>query len=209
MSQQDATRWSAPEFGARPPVAPRPAATAPVAPAEPVRIGPSVEELAAIEKAARDEGYAEGHKQGLAAGQTEVQRLHKQLELLVQSLGAPFADLDREVARVLGQVAVAIAGELLGEAYQADPERLDRLVDSALAAVADQRSNAEVHMHPQDLALINKEIDRGHTRLLADSSLKRGDVRVHTATLRLDATVQSRLEAALAALVQADAEPGA
>ncbi len=196
----DAARWQAPEFGALPP-------PPPPLPEAPVRVGPSVEELAQIEEAARAEGFAEGKREGLAAGQAEVQRLQQQLAAVLNAFTRPLAAFDAEVADSLGQVALRISEVLLRDAYAAQPERLAQLVDTALSSVADLRVAAEVHLHPTDLALLNQQVDRGEARLLADPHLKRGDVRVHTPILRIDATLESRLQAALAGLDTAPVPP--
>lgn len=197
MNGSPARRWQAPELD--------PAPQPPSAPAEPVRIGPSVEELAAIEKAAREEGYAAGHAEGLAAGQAEVQRLQDQLAALLRSLAAPLAELDQQVAEALGALAVRIAGALLQEAYEADPERLARLVHATLEIAGRERSGAELRMHPADLERVAPLLADETLRLVADPELHPGDVRVHGSSLRVDASLETRLRSAYAAL-RADAD---
>lgn len=197
MSIGDTTLWSAPNFS--PPAKPAAPSAAQVE-AVPLRIGPSVEELAAIEKAARDEGFAQGKAEGLAAGQAEIKRLQDQLAAIVRGFVKPMADFDHEVAEALGVLAVQIAGVLTTDAYAADPQRLADLVASALAEVAGEEREAEIRLSPQDHALLNGKIDTSGARLIADNSLARGSVRVHTPNVRIDATLQSRLAAALAQL---------
>ena len=102
-----AARWEAPDLTPPPP-----------------RAGPSVEELEAIERAARQEGFARGHAEGHAQGQAEVRRLIAQLEGLIDSFARPLAQLDGEVETVLAELAVQVAGALLGRAYEAEPQLL-------------------------------------------------------------------------------------
>lgn len=196
MSSGQVARWNAPDFDPRP-----------VEAAAPIKMGPSVEELAEIQKAAQEEGFAAGKAEGLAAGQAEMARLQQQvqatqqqLSALLRNFAAPLADLDQEIGEALAALAVRIAGTLLEEAYVADPDRLARLVQSSLAVVGQERLNAEVHLNPADFALLNGQIDTHGAVLAADSTLKRGDVRVHTPSLRLDASVETRLAQAHAAL---------
>lgn len=206
MSNGEIYRWNAPDLAPPPPPPPPPEPEP-----EPVRVGPSVEELAAIEEAARQEGYAaghaEGHAQGLAAGEAEMARLQQQvaatqqqLSAVLHNLTAPLSDLDREIADALAALAVRIAGSLLEEAYVADPSRLARLVQSSLEVVGQERLDAEVHLHPTDLTLIEGQVETHGAALVADPALKRGDVRVHTSSLRLDASLETRLAQAHAAL---------
>lgn len=207
MSESSAIRWSAPDFKPRTTVNTAVEASTEQAATEPLRLGPSVEELAAIEKAAHDEGFAAGHAEGLAAGQAEISRLRSELSTLLHALRRPLADLDQEVAEVLGQLAVTIAGELLREAYQADPARLARLVEQVLAELAIEERDGEVLLHPADLTLLQADTSLASLRLRADPSLSRGSVRVVSPHLRIDGGLETRLQSALAALRAAPAEP--
>jgi len=192
-----AIRWNAPELSGG-----RVAVTPPAAPAEPERKpGPSVEELAAIEKAARDEGYAAGRAEGLAAGEAEVRRLTTQLGAVLAGFARPLEQLDDEVERVLAALSVQIAGHLLGRAYEADPALLADLVRTALAQAGASARDAEVHLAAADVKLLQEQMVGGESiRLVADPALKRGEIRVHTELLRLDGRIGARIDSALAAL---------
>jgi len=206
MSQDVPARWVAPDFAPPPPPPPPPPpAPEPVEEPVPVKVGPSVEELAEIERAAREEGFAQGHAEGLAQGQAEVQRLIAQLQAVVDGFTQPLAAMDDEVAEALGVAAVRIAGALLGRAYAADPTLLAELVRTTLAELAGEEREAVVHLNPQDLALIESHLEGCRARLQADPALARGDVRVHTPTVRIDGTLQTRLDVALAELHHAEA----
>lgn len=189
MSETTARRWQAPDFDPAPP-----------APPAQQKIGPSVEELAAIEKAAREEGYATGHAEGVAAGQAEVKRLQQQLAAMLRGLTAPLADLEQEVGDALGALAVRIASALLEEAYAADPERLARLVRATLDTAGMERNAVEIRLHPQDLPLLKGLLEGDALKLVADASLQRGDLRVHGQNMRVDAALETRLRSAYAAL---------
>jgi flagellar assembly protein FliH len=181
-----AVRWQAPELGVTP-VAAKP--------------GPNVEELAAIEQAARDEGFAQGRAEGYGQGEAEVHRICGQLEGILQAFSRPLDQLDSEVEQTLAALAVRVAGSLLGRAYEADPELLVELVRAALGQVGANAREAEVHLHPTDLALVKQHLQSPiDARLVADASLKRGELRVHTELLRLDGTLAARLDSALAEL---------
>jgi flagellar assembly protein FliH len=192
VSSSGAQRWEAPDFD------PHARVATPAAP--PPKLGPSVEELAEIEKAAREEGYAAGHAEGLAAGKAEVDRLQLQLSAMLRSLAAPLADLDQEVGDALGALAVRVAGALLEDAYVAEPERLASLIRATLDTAALERNAIEVRLHPQDLLLVKPLIEGDALKLVTDATLRRGDVRVHGNSLRVDAALETRLRSAFAAL---------
>ena len=66
----------------------------------------------------------------------------------------------------------------------------------------------EVRLHPDDIGAIEPLLDLSElpaTRLKPDTSLARGDVRVHTDVLRLDGTLHSRLQTVLAQLHRQEA----
>ena len=120
---------------------------------EPLPALPSVEELQALERAAREEGYARGHAEGLAAGQAEVRRMVAQIEGVLDGFTRPLARLDGEVAEALADLAVRIAGSLLGRAYRIDPTLLADLVREALEAVGSDTRELELRLHSESVRI--------------------------------------------------------
>jgi len=161
---------------------------------------PTLEEIQAIQRQAREAGHAEGfldgQAQGFAQGEAQVRRLIAQIEGIVDNFTRPLARLEGEVAAAVGELAVRIAGHLIGRAYVAEPHLLADLVTAALAAVGEITRPVEVRLHPDDSALL--EHPAPHLQLIPDASLSRGDVRVHADTLRIDGSLNARLDAALA-----------
>lgn len=196
-----AVRWLAPDLAA----APRAAAEA-VADV-PVPRPPSLEEIQAIEEAARRDGYeaglAQGHQEGFAQGQAEVRRLAAQIEGILDNFTRPLARLEDEVSAALGELAVRIAGSLVGRAYDADPVLLSDLVAEALDAVGGTSREAEVRLHPDDIhALAPLLALVSGARLVPDPSLGRGDLRVHAESVRIDGTLEARLRGALETVIR-------
>jgi len=190
----DAIRWLAPplDFVAR----------GAMADDAPLLRPPSLEEIQAIEQAAYQEGLergrAEGHAEGLAQGQTEVRRLAAQIEGILDNFSRPLDRLENEVVAALSELAVRIAGALVGRAYQTDPMLLQELASEALDAVGGTNREVEVRMHPDDIAALTPVLSlMPATRLTADHSLSRGDLRVHAESVRIDGTLEARLRGAL------------
>lgn len=188
-------RWLAPDLDPAPP----PAAVEPVEPQAPVLRPPSLEEIQAIEEAAQREGFERGHAEGLAQGQAEIRRLTAQIEGILDNFSRPLARLENEVVGALGELAVRIAGSLVGRAYEADPALLSDLVGEALDAVGGARRDVEVRLHPDDIAALTPllALMADGTRLVPDLTLSRGDLRVHAESVRIDGTLDARLRAAL------------
>lgn len=185
MSHAPAVAWQAPDLDA----ARRPQ--------------PTLAELQDIEHSARLEGYAAGHAEGLAQGQAEVRKQLAHLAGLIDSFSRPLAQLDAELQAVLCELVVQVSGALIGPAYESDPRLLAELVGQAVIAAGQTTRPAEVKLHPADLAVVEPLLMQAglalEARLLSDPALARGDIRVHTDTLRLDGSIAARLQAVLAA----------
>lgn len=193
-----AVRWLAPELNPPPPVE--------VVDDTPVPRPPTLEEIQAIQDTARREGYEEGlargHQEGFAQGQTEVRRLTAQIEGILDNFSRPLARLEDEVTSALGELAVRIAGSLVGRAYAADPVLLSDLVTEALDAVGGASREVEVRLHPDDIAALTPLLAMvDGARLVPDPTLGRGDLRVHAETVRIDGTLEARLRGALESVI--------
>jgi flagellar assembly protein FliH len=163
---------------------------------------PSIDELQRIEDAARKEGFEAGRREGFKAGEAEVRKLVAQIEGVVEAMARPLGRLDDEVHAALGQMAVRIAGALLGRAYAADPELLAQLVRTAIDAVGPGQRDIELRLHPEDATVLQPWLPQWpDARVITDAQLSRGDVRIHGDGVRIDARTDSRLQAALAAVL--------
>ncbi|MCA7022336.1 MULTISPECIES: FliH/SctL family protein [Stenotrophomonas] len=182
-------------------------ADAPDMPPEPLLQPPTLEEIQAIQDAARQEGleqgHAEGHAEGLAQGQAEIRRLVAQIEGILDNFSRPLLRLEGEVVAALGELSVRVAGQLLGRAYQAEPALLQELVNEALEAVGGSSREVEVRLHPDDIAALAPLLKLAPgQRLSPDPGLSRGDLRVHAESVRIDGTLEARLRAALSTVMR-------
>lgn len=185
-------RWAAPELAPPPPPPPQ----------EPLRHMPSVEELQAIEEAAHAEGYARGHAEGVAAGQAEVRRIAAQMEGILDAFTRPLARLDGEVGDALGDLAVRIAGALLRRSYAVEPALLEALVREALELAGSDQRQVELRLHPEDLAMLGPQlVALEGVRLSGDTTLARGDLRLHADSVRIDGSLSARLNATLQRII--------
>ncbi|ASR44400.1 flagellar assembly protein FliH [Xanthomonas citri pv. mangiferaeindicae] len=192
-----AVRWLAPALDAG-------ASLAPVAAEVPAELPrpPSLEEIQRIRDDAQREGHAEGLAQGRAEGlaqaQAEMRRLAAQIEGILDNFSRPLARLENEVVAALGELAVRVAGGLVGRAYEAEPALLAELVAEAVDAVGGAAREVEVRLHPDDIASLTPLLALpDETRLVADPALARGDLRVHAPSVRIDGSLEARLRGAL------------
>jgi len=199
-------RWIAPDLTAPEPGVPEPDEVRPAAPAEPppppLQL-PTLQEIQAIQDAARQEGLEQGRAEGHAQGQAEVRRLTAQIEGILDNFGRPLVRLEDEVVAALGELAVRIAGHLVGRAYEAEPALLRDLVGEALDAVGGSSRDIEVRLHPDDIAALAPLLSLAPgQRLSPDPGLSRGDLRVHAESVRIDGTLDARLRAALSTVMR-------
>lgn len=193
-----AVRWQAPALD----VADPPGTTEGDQSAQPPR-PPSLEEIQQIRDEAQREGREEGHAEGFAQGQAEVRRLVAQIEGILDNFSQPLARLEDEVVAALAELAVQVAGGLVGRAYRADPTLLADLVGEAVDTVGSTGRDVEVRLHPDDLAALTPLLSlMPVTRLVPDPGLARGDLRVHAETVRIDGSLDARLRGALEDVLQ-------
>ncbi|MDQ3057419.1 MAG: FliH/SctL family protein [Pseudomonadota bacterium] len=195
----DAVRWHAPALDSH---------TSETGDSGPITLQrpPTLEEIQAIEEAAYREGLergrSEGHAEGIATGQTEVRRLAAQFEGILDNFSRPLDRLENEVVAALSELAVRIAGSLVGRAFEADATLLSELATEAIEAVGGANREVEVRMHPDDIAALTPMLALAPaTRLTPDLSLSRGDLRVHAENMRIDGTLDARLRGALASVL--------
>ncbi len=206
MTRDNVVRWAPPALDAIAEPSPLDALiieTITAEPPPPPLQLPTPEEIQAIREAARQEGFEQGRADGYAQGQSEVRRLTAQIEGILDNFGRPLVKLEGEVVAALGELAVRIAGHLVGRAYEAEPALLRDLVGEALDAVGGSSRDVEVRLHPDDIAALAPllSLEPGQ-RLSPDPGLSRGDLRVHAESVRIDGTLDARLRAALSTVMR-------
>lgn len=151
----------------------------------------------------RQEGYEQGLSEGRLAGEQELQQ---QLQQTLQPL-LPLAErfhealdgLDAEIAERLVDLALTTGRQLAGEALEARPEEIQRIVHELLHADPVLSGNPRLWLHPADLTLVKAhlgaEFEAAGWKLQPDEQIQRGGCRAASASGELDATLESRWEA--------------
>ncbi len=185
-----AHRWELPNVG-----------TAPTKPAANAPTGPTVRELAQLQEQARAEGYAAGRAEGLAAGQQQIREHVARLDALLASVARPLEALDAQTAQELTTLALAVARRVLHSELATAPQLVVRAVQAAVAVLPSATQELQVHVHPEDVALVRDAGVDNHWQVVADPQLARGDCRLETTRSHLDATVETRLAAVIDAVL--------
>jgi flagellar assembly protein FliH len=165
----------------------------------------TAKQLEAIQKQAYEEGFAQGHKDGSDAGQTQIQTRVRRLDQLMTTLATPFAELDQRVEQELVTLAMAVARQLVRREIKTDPGQIVAVVREALSALPIASQNVRLHMHPEDAALVRAALsltEGEHAwRIIEDGLQNRGGCQLVTDTSRIDAGVETRLAAIIATVL--------
>ena len=193
---QEFQRWELPNVGTQS-VAPTAANAAPQ---------PTVRELEALEQQARDEGFAAGLAESRATAQQQLGQRLAELDALCNAAARPLQLLDDQAAAALAQLATVVARRVIMHELKVAPELIVGIVRQAAEALPMATRELRVHLHPDDLALMQElGAAERHWQLLADSTLARGDCRLESERSRLDARVETRVAAIIDALLGDDA----
>lgn len=191
-------RWLPPEVG-------EPAAVEPT-PVEPIA-QPTVRDLEAIEQQARDEGYAAGHAEGMAAARDVINTRMARLDELLEAAARPLRSMDELVELELARLAMTVARQVLAHELRTSPDLVVEAVRQAALALPSATGKLRVRLHPEDLALLRSlDVAESNWQLVGDGTLQRGDCMLDSERSRLDARMETRLAAVVDAVLGAEAE---
>lgn len=167
-------------------------------PAQPAPVLPTVADLEALEQQAREEGFAAGHAEGLAAARVEVLEQLARFQTLCTAAAQPLAALDNRTEQELAELALAVARKVIEHELAVAPALVVQAIRRGADALPSASRGLRVRLHPDDAALVRELGDApGHWQLQADATLQRGDCVLETASSRLDARLQTRLAAVI------------
>jgi flagellar assembly protein FliH len=150
----------------------------------------TAEELYSEQQRVLAQAEAQGRAAGLAAAKQEIDAQRKALAAEKQGL---VTILDA-LARPLAQLDL-----------RTDPTQVIGIVRDTVALLPVAARGVRVLLHPEDAALLRERLVTSGPapawEIIDDPALARGDCRVHTDYAQIDARVETRLKAALAALL--------
>jgi flagellar assembly protein FliH len=162
----------------------------------------------ALVAAARQAGYQDGYRDGLAAldsfKQTFALQMAGQMGLLVGNFGTQLDALEAQMAQAVAQVSVKLARRVVRAELKAHPEQVAEAAQQAVNAVLLSAAHIRVMVHPDDHALVAagaaEALQARGARLLSDSRIERGGCLVESDLGRIDASIEARWKQAAALL---------
>lgn len=175
------------------------------------RAGKTVGELEDVEQRAYQEAYAKGHEEGLAAARAQTQQtidaLQNQvarLDAMFGTLSRPLQEMDAQVEDQLSRLALTVARQLVRRELRIDPAQVIAIIRETVALLPAAARDVRVHLHPEDAAIVREKLaspsgERAWT-IVEDPVMTRGGCRVTTDTAQIDARLETRINAVLAAM---------
>lgn len=173
---------------------------------------PPASEVESEAQAAVAAGYQRGYSEGLAAAATEVNARLRQLDeriaavtQIAQQMARPLERLDEAASTELAQLAMKVGSELARRTLAQDPGLVIEIIRGCLEQLPISTRQVRVHVHPLDAAAVRERLDplrNEHAwHLVDDQAVGRGGVRVVVESSALDGRLDSRVDAAITAVL--------
>ncbi len=160
--------------------------------------------LEALQQDAYEEAWKKGLADGEAAGREAVRERCEHLDSLLDSLSRPYEALDDEVEHQIVDLAMLVARQLFRREIRTDPSHVVGVVRDALKILPSASRQVEVHLHPDDAALVRESLAlserQPNWQIVEDALLSRGGCHVTTENSQIDATTESRLNALITSI---------
>lgn len=187
------------------PAAPTPAASAPVEPPPPPE--PNVQDLL---HAARQSGYQDGYRDGMAAldafKHSFAQQMSAQIGTLVHNFDVELRELEGDMAQAIARIAVELARQVVRSEIEQRPELIARVAHDAVEALQLSARHVRVRVHPDDYPLVQagagNEMQAREAQLIPDPEVPRGGVKVDADIASVDATIATRWQQAMSTIGQ-------
>lgn len=167
-------------------------------------------QLEALQKHAYQEGFDLGRREGRDAGQREIgaeldakygQGVRSMAAMLC-ALAKPMEKLDEEMERMLVDLVILIARQLIRRELKTAQGEIVAVVREAVASLPIASRHPRIHINPDDVDIVRQAFSLSDAQesytLDEDPLISRGGCLIETATSFIDATVEARLNAVIA-----------
>jgi flagellar assembly protein FliH len=150
-----------------------------------------------IEQIARENALQEVRLELEAENAAQIAALRTQLADTITQISALSEEITKRVEHEVVELALEIAKKVVAREVSIDREVAFTLVKVSLAKLHN-RSVAQVHLNPEDLAFVESHREklgfRGSLELVEDRSISMGGCLIHTETGEIDARIKSQFE---------------
>jgi flagellar assembly protein FliH len=159
-------------------------------------------QLDALEGQVKEEARQRGFAEGLAAGEAEVAARLERLRALATAFTHPFQALEGVVEEEIVRLAITLATHLVRREIEHDAALLSAAVHDCIGVLAADVHDVTLFMNAEDALLVQRELEveaQSRFKIAVDAELKRGDLRIASASSLVDGSLAARCEAILAA----------
>lgn len=175
----------------------------------------SEKEQAAAERA----NFAKGYDEGLAAARREIdaqlavlRQKAAKLDVIMGSLARPFEELDAEVEQQLTLLALTVGKQMVRRELKTDPSQVIGVIRESVGRLPAAARDVRVHLHPEDAKVVRELLATPGTdrawNIVEDPAMTRGGCVVRTDVSQIDARLDARLNAVVAAAFGDERAPG-
>lgn len=145
-----------------------------------------------------EQGQQDGYQAGLAQGQQEVNNLIARWNQLAFQLYHPLEKVDKVVEKQLVNLAVTLAESVIRQESKSNSEVLLNVLHEAISSLPFNTEYAEIHMHPDDIALLREVYDdealvEQKWIIKEEPGYQLGDVIVMTPNSLIDRSIKQRM----------------
>ena len=178
-----------------------PGAQKDVSPAEIAQLNARIAELERLRQTevmqAKQAGFAEGRQKALEESAAEVKAALDRLAQRLSEVGALRSKVRLQAEGDVVRLGLAIAQRILRREITADPDTLQGLVHAALQKIQN-RDIVRVRVYPAGADALRAALGRAgappSVQVVADQTLKTGDLLFETSVGELDASVETQLQ---------------
>ena len=154
-----------------------------------------------------EQGIQTGIEQGLEQGQAQIEAQVAKWHSLIEQLYDPIARVDKAAELQLLTLAVMLAEAVIRTESQLNQDALLSVLNESVASLPFNTEYAELHMHPDDIALIQSLYDDEALAerkwiLKEEPGFNPGDLIVGTPNSLIDRTVKHRIEQTLGSFIE-------
>jgi len=158
------------------------------------------------QKEGYDIGFNEGHRDGLLAGQTEVNATIRKFTALIQSLDKPLELIDEEVIEQLVELSITVSRQIIRRELKLDPGQVMAVVRESMSILPAAARDIKIFLHPEDARLVREilSVDEDGNRpwtIVDDPVLTHGSCRIQSENSFIDASVEQRLNQVISDLL--------
>ncbi len=158
-----------------------------------------------VRQQAFEKSFAKGYMEGIQQGQAEIRQQAQHLNSIMATLSMPLPGVDEQVVNELVELSMAVVKQLVRRELKISPGEVVAVVKEAVKLLPITTGDVRLELHPKDATLVRNafgDLDSDtNWKIIEDPLLTRGGCRVVTNASRIDATVENRLNAAIAAIM--------